>query len=170
MIGDRIKKIIKDSGKTIVEFAKITGVSKNSVINYRDNIRSPDTNFIRAVCLNFRVSSEWLLFGTGDIYKEPDKSPLNEEEKEALRIDDSIQISRGSPEIKGLRQEVFLWNHYGEWVVKFIDDAILESGIAPQILEKSTKNMLIAIVKDDIEINMKARVIDFLRRFEKQKL
>ena len=171
MLGNRLKKIIKESGMTIVEFSQKTGVSKNSVINYRDEKRSPDTNFIVAVCLNFGVSPEWLLFGRGETYKKSDKSMLSDEEKDRLKIEDSIDLYNGTNNInnlKNLREEIFLWNHYGKWVIKFIDDAILESGIVPEKLDKLTKNRLIAVIKDELEIKLKARVIDFLRQFETQ--
>jgi len=65
MLTQRLKKIIQDSGLPLSRFAQQTGVSKNTLINYRDGATSPSAEFLEAVCREFAVSPGWLLMGEG---------------------------------------------------------------------------------------------------------
>ncbi|MEN6441671.1 MAG: S24 family peptidase [Syntrophobacter sp.] len=63
MLTQRLKKIIQDSGLPLSRFAQQTGVSKNTLINYRDGATSPSAEFLESVCREFTVSPGWLLMG-----------------------------------------------------------------------------------------------------------
>ncbi|HYA41836.1 MAG TPA: S24 family peptidase [Syntrophobacteraceae bacterium] len=63
MIQDRLKKIIQGSGLSLVRFAQKTGVSKNTLINYRDGATSPGASFLESVCRQFSADPAWLLLG-----------------------------------------------------------------------------------------------------------
>jgi len=65
MLTERLKKIIQDSGLPLSRFAQQTGVSKNTLINYRDGATSPSADFLEKVCRDFSVSPNWLLLGEG---------------------------------------------------------------------------------------------------------
>ncbi len=65
MLTERLKKIIQDSGLPLSRFAQQTGVSKNTLINYRDGATSPSSEFLEAVCREFSVNPCWLLMGEG---------------------------------------------------------------------------------------------------------
>jgi transcriptional regulator with XRE-family HTH domain len=65
MLTERLKKIIQDSGLPLSRFAQQTGVSKNTLINYRDGATSPSADFLEKVCRDFSVSPNWLLLGDG---------------------------------------------------------------------------------------------------------
>jgi phage repressor protein C with HTH and peptisase S24 domain len=66
MLTERLKKIIQDSGLPLARFAQQTGVSKNTLINYRDGATSPSADFLEKLCRDFSVSPEWLLLGEGE--------------------------------------------------------------------------------------------------------
>jgi transcriptional regulator with XRE-family HTH domain len=72
LIHDRLKKIIQDSGLSLGQFAKKTGVSKNTLINYRDGATSPAASFLESVCREFSADPGWLLMGNGDVDCETD--------------------------------------------------------------------------------------------------
>lgn len=65
LIHDRLKKIILGSGLTLGRFAQKTGVSKNTLINYRDGVTSPAASFLESVCREFSADPCWLLLGDG---------------------------------------------------------------------------------------------------------
>jgi DNA-binding XRE family transcriptional regulator len=69
-LGERIKYLQKKSGKNQVEFAKILGVSKGSLILYQKNNRKPDSSFLSALCELYRVNPAWLLLGEGEPFVE----------------------------------------------------------------------------------------------------
>ncbi|MEM5788349.1 MAG: S24 family peptidase [Syntrophobacteraceae bacterium] len=65
MLTQRLRKVIQDSGLPLTRFAQQTGVSKNTLINYRDGATSPSADFLEAVCREFSISPGWLLMGEG---------------------------------------------------------------------------------------------------------
>ncbi len=65
MLTERLKKVIQNSGLSLSRFAQQTGVSKNTLINYRDGQTSPTADFLETLWREFSVSPEWLLLGTG---------------------------------------------------------------------------------------------------------
>lgn len=66
MLTQRLKKVIQDSGLSLSRFAQRTGVSKNTLINYRDGATSPSAEFLETICREFSVSPDWLLLGSGE--------------------------------------------------------------------------------------------------------
>ena len=66
MLTERLKRIIQNSGLSLIRFAQQTGVSKNTLINYRDGATSPSADFLEKVCRDFSVSPQWLLLGQGE--------------------------------------------------------------------------------------------------------
>ncbi len=64
-LAGRIRSIIHNSGLSLPEFARRTGVSKNTLVNYRDAVTSPPADFLLVLCEEFHVEAEWLLSGTG---------------------------------------------------------------------------------------------------------
>jgi len=63
VLNDRLKKIIRDSGLPLGRFAEKTGVSKNTLVNYRDGVTSPPAAFLESVCREFGADPSWLLLG-----------------------------------------------------------------------------------------------------------
>ena len=100
-LGERLKFIQKETGKTLPEFAKRLGVSRHSLINYQQNRTSPSSRFISTFCKLYRVNPTWLLLGEGD-------PVLVEEGKVAFRagkyeaIDPVVQILKKEEERAGV--------------------------------------------------------------------
>jgi len=53
MLTDRLKKTIQNSGLSLSRFAQLTGVAKNTLINYRDGVTSLRRSFSRLFAGNF---------------------------------------------------------------------------------------------------------------------
>lgn len=67
-LGERLKKIRGGVGQS--HFAKKIGVSQSSLSLYEIGSRVPDATTLRVICDSFRISPEWLLMGTGSMYRE----------------------------------------------------------------------------------------------------
>jgi transcriptional regulator with XRE-family HTH domain len=65
LIAERLRKIINASGLPLGQFAQKAGVSKNTLINYRDGATSPAAEFLEFLCREFSVDPGWLLLGKG---------------------------------------------------------------------------------------------------------
>ena len=63
MHTERLRKIINDSGLPLGQFAQKAGVSKNTLINYRDGVTSPSAEFLEFLCREFSADPGWLLLG-----------------------------------------------------------------------------------------------------------
>lgn len=62
-IHDRLKSVISNSGLTIPQFARRTGVARNTLIRYRDGETSIPFDFLEKVCDEFDVDRAELLLG-----------------------------------------------------------------------------------------------------------
>lgn len=67
-LGERLKKIRGGLGQS--HFAKKIGVSQSSLSLYEIGSRVPDATTLGVICNNFRISPEWLLMGTGPMYRD----------------------------------------------------------------------------------------------------
>lgn len=74
-IGERLK-IVRDKESREVFAAKI-GIHPQSLYRYEQGGRSVDSSVISAVCSEYGISSDWLIFGTGPIRRavEPQTAP-----------------------------------------------------------------------------------------------
>lgn len=61
IIGQRIKETIVSSGKTQKEYAKLLGISENSLTNYVNGKRIPDALLIAKICLISKIPPAWIL-------------------------------------------------------------------------------------------------------------
>ena len=62
-LGDRIKILRASKDITQDEFGKIIGLSQKQVSKFESNRTLPTTETIIKICEEFKISSDWLLFG-----------------------------------------------------------------------------------------------------------
>ena len=67
----RLNQLLIDSGKTVTDFAKLLGISRQSLNYYLNGNRVPDCNTLRRICEKCAVSADWLLGLSG--IRNPDK-------------------------------------------------------------------------------------------------
>jgi transcriptional regulator with XRE-family HTH domain len=65
-LGERIKIVQIKSGLQQPQFAKILGVSKETLIHYQKDRRHPDSVFLSNLCRIYRVNPAWLLLGENE--------------------------------------------------------------------------------------------------------
>lgn len=75
-IGERIELKLKELNLKQVDISKKTGISKNSISNYVNDIRIPDNISCYKIAQLFSVSMEWILTGKDYNYKliDPEES------------------------------------------------------------------------------------------------
>ena len=67
---ERILKFIDISGLTAAKFADDIGVQRSSVSHILSGRNNPSFDFIQKILLKYKqINAEWLLLGTGDIFK-----------------------------------------------------------------------------------------------------
>jgi transcriptional regulator with XRE-family HTH domain len=97
-LGERLKFIQKKSGKTLPEFSKILGISRDSLINYQQNRTSPDSRFLSTLYAKYRVNPTWLLIGEGE--------PFLENVTQELKDDSQGKVGVSDPVVQLLNEEV----------------------------------------------------------------
>jgi len=67
-IGDRLKQL--RGGKSREEFAQKYGIHPNTLARWEKGTRSPDLDFVIAICADMHVEPRWLLFGEDQLHGE----------------------------------------------------------------------------------------------------
>ncbi len=68
-LSEKLRQIIQDSGLSLPKFANRVGVSKNTLINYRDGKTVPPIDFIERLCIEFSVNPMSLVLDEGPLYR-----------------------------------------------------------------------------------------------------
>lgn len=67
-LGDRLK--IVRGNESQKDFGSKYGVNANTIFRYENDQNPPNAEFISAVCSDYRVNANWLLFGEGEKNRE----------------------------------------------------------------------------------------------------
>jgi transcriptional regulator with XRE-family HTH domain len=98
---DRILKIINREQLTASKFADILGVQRSSVSHILSGRNKPSLDFVQRILQEFKtINSDWLLFGTGDMYKKEAMPSLFEDNKNTV-----TNVNQVSNEIPGKQFE-----------------------------------------------------------------
>jgi transcriptional regulator with XRE-family HTH domain len=74
-MNDRIIKLMRAEGLTNSKFASILGIQRSNVTHIVDGRNKPSLSFIEKLIAKFpRVNVDWLITGTGDMYKQKETS------------------------------------------------------------------------------------------------
>ena len=77
---ERIIEFLKAENKSAVQFAEEIGVQPSSISHIISGRNKPSLDFILKMLEKYRfISTDWLLFGKGSMYKEPEMQKLFEE-------------------------------------------------------------------------------------------
>jgi transcriptional regulator with XRE-family HTH domain len=69
-LGSRIRFFRKSMQKSQEEFALLLDVSKHTLINYETGKRVPDASFFLKLINSFNLSSDYLLTGEGEMFRQ----------------------------------------------------------------------------------------------------
>lgn len=70
-IGKRIKLIRKENGMTQSQFGSKLRLSQDQISSFELGKRNPQLDTIDLIEIHFGVNREWLINGTGEMYKDP---------------------------------------------------------------------------------------------------
>lgn len=80
-LGERIKKIRLEAGKTQQAFAESIGLKRNTIANFERDAVNPSARTMNDICRNYEINYEWLKYELGEI-----KRPKTREEKIAAFV------------------------------------------------------------------------------------
>ncbi len=164
MLAERLKKIIHNSGLPLPRFAQQTGVSKNTLINYRDGVTSPSAEFLEALCREFAVSPAWLLLGEGDpaVAAGPGSSKNGEGTAESYSLIPLLESRvTGGPEGEILFEEIADFYPFKKWWVE---------KMVGRSEERQKKLMLIRVRGDSMSPTINQGEMALVDTFEGERL
>ena len=88
MLTERIRTLRKALKLSQAEFGKILGTTRDVIGNLEYGRSTPKPSFLDLICTIFNVNSDWLLNGTGEMFKPVPQT--DEELEEATRIFDKL--------------------------------------------------------------------------------
>lgn len=71
-MNERIKELRKSLGLNQTVFGEKIGIKQTTVAGYENGTRQPIDAVITSICREFKVSYEWLMYGTGKMFKDDD--------------------------------------------------------------------------------------------------
>ena len=104
-IGNRIKKVRTDNKLNQTELAKLLEKSTSGISAMEKENTNITLNDIIKICNTFKVSADWLIFGTNEFYKDEDEEEFLKKyryisERDKGRIDEIIETGMKKQEIK----------------------------------------------------------------------
>ena len=81
-VGERIKAV--RGNMSAPEFCKRINIHKNTLYGYELGKSVPNFDFLEEVCRHYNVNPEWLLMGTGSMYKTKEETSENRPENQNL--------------------------------------------------------------------------------------
>jgi transcriptional regulator with XRE-family HTH domain len=102
---DRIIKFLTAEGLTATKFADEIGVQRSSISHILSGRNNPSFEFIQKILNRYRnLSAEWLIQGTGQMYKKPENSmntiPVNQVASPPDNRDNQLNLFKPNMENK----------------------------------------------------------------------
>lgn len=117
-INERIKQIRKEQGLTQTSFGECIGATKNAVVNMELSGRAKVSEaYIKAICMAFDVSEDWLRTGEGTPY-------IQKTREEQLTDAVNRLLSGENPEFK--RRLVMVLSALDDSQWSFLEEKLLE--------------------------------------------
>lgn len=76
--GERVKQLRAELNLTLEKFGDRVGVTKVAISNIEKGNRNLTEQMIKAICREFNVNYDWLVYGDGDMFSELPKTILDE--------------------------------------------------------------------------------------------
>lgn len=128
-IQERIKFIRKEKNLNQEEFGERLGVGKYVIANIELNRVEPKELLINHICDIYSINKEWILNGTGEVYKTTEKNIINDLVKEFDLDEDELSIIKSYINLPKIQRKNFV--------------SILKAMVSPSDEEKTTTKSLI---------------------------
>lgn len=110
-INDRLKKIRIDNKMSQEEFGKRIALARSHISSLENGTRELTERTIKDICREFNVNEEWLRYGQGEIYIQPETFSLDEYAKSKNLTPLELDIIKGYIELdSNIRQS--LMSHF----------------------------------------------------------
>jgi transcriptional regulator with XRE-family HTH domain len=88
---DRILQFLKAENKSSAQLAEEIGVQPSGISHILSGRNKPSLDFVIKMLEKYKfLSTEWLLFGKGTMYREPEMQQLFEDSLDISAVDDKI--------------------------------------------------------------------------------
>lgn len=67
-MNERIRELRKSLGLTLEKFGESLGVGKTAISKIENGDRNVTDQMQKSICREFNVSTDWLLYGTGEMF------------------------------------------------------------------------------------------------------
>jgi transcriptional regulator with XRE-family HTH domain len=133
-IGDRIKKIRGKASQT--DFGTRLGKSRNTIMRYETNKRTPDSDFLLSLYNNLGIDPKWVLTGEGPMHKGETEHSIPTPDKHKLPWNADIQdlLIRLSQEFAGYQKKAMA--AHDEEPLQYCPDDNLGLGESVELLAK----------------------------------
>lgn len=98
-IKDRLVRIMTSEGITSSAFADVIGVQRSSISHILSGRNKPSLDFLQKILTKFpKYNAEWLIIGTGDIYKQPKQASFfnNTDSISDKEVDNKDKVPTGT--------------------------------------------------------------------------
>ncbi|MCU0461942.1 MAG: helix-turn-helix domain-containing protein [Bacteroidales bacterium] len=97
---ERILQFLKSENKSSAQFAEEIGVQPSSISHILSGRNKPSLDFVTRMLEKYKfLSTEWLLFGKGNMYMEPAMQKLFDESLD-MTIETDLKPIKEGPEIR----------------------------------------------------------------------
>lgn len=107
-IQERIKFIRKEKNLNQEEFGERLGVGKYVIANIELNRVEPKELLINHICDIYSINKEWILNGTGEVYKTTEKNIINDLVKEFDLDEDELSIIKSYINLPKIQRKNFV--------------------------------------------------------------
>ena len=76
--GERVNQLRTALNLTLEKFGERLGVTKTAISYVEKGNRNLTEQMIKAICREFNVNYDWLVYGDGEMFSEPPKTILDE--------------------------------------------------------------------------------------------
>ena len=139
-IQERIKFIRKEKNLNQEEFGERLGVGKYVIANIELNRVEPKELLINHICDIYAINKEWILNGTGEVYKTTEKNIINDLVKEFDLDEDELSIIKSYINLPKIQRKNFV--------------SILKAMVSPSDEEKTYDEKL-QQVADELKVTEK---------------
>ena len=104
--GERVKRLRTALNLTLEKFGERVGVGKAAISKLEKNENRLSDQMIKAICREFNVNYDWLVYGDGEMFSELPKTILDElcraydlDETDRKLIQEYIKMSKQSRQV-----------------------------------------------------------------------
>lgn len=108
---ERLLKFLRNENKTSAQFAEEIGVQASGISHILSGRNNPSLDFVLKMLEKYKfLSTDWLLFGTGSMYKDPKMQNLFDlsfqEKENSIEVHNNINESQKSSDSQGITKNI----------------------------------------------------------------